>query len=73
MHTALLNFLLPVDEISSKALLVLWLCLLLKMEVGVFFSLGRWVMYLIQLNKSHDYCNIYASVQPLSPSSLKQY
>lgn len=37
VHTALLNFLLPVDEISSKALLVLWLCLLLKMEVGGFF------------------------------------
>lgn len=50
-------FLLRVDGISSKAPLVLWLWLPLKMKVGVFFSLGRWVMYLIQLNKSHDYCN----------------
>lgn len=52
-----LIFLLRVDGISSPTCpLVLPFCLLLKMKVGFFFPLGRWVMYLIQVNNSHDYC-----------------
>lgn len=50
------------DQISRKEILfVLWLCpsLLLKMKIGV-FTLGRWVMHLIQVNNSLDYCKKYS-------------
>lgn len=72
VREALLIFLFRVDRISSEALFVLWLCpSVCFWRWRLFFLfLGRWVMYLIQVNNSHDYCKKYSCFCSVSESKF---